>query len=428
MLRLLIIFLVISIPLRIIISYSHNYTVAKYSRIASHVLMICLISIGCIPVIFHGLKSNAHLSYNIGAIVGGIFLIVPIYHFGESLFGIKRLYDAQHIKYMDSFILYLRSFKDDKKKILDEFRILQLLRNFFKVFEVGRPDEFYPSNNGAQHLYIGEDWKGNVLTMMDKAVFILMRINTTDNYLWEFEQCHSKNLLNKIIFWITDLQEYEKFRAFTYQKYQLDLPSLVRENSVMYYMHGRFKQYCVESKKESIIFANDLYEDKVLHTSYEAYFHGKKQKLKAFLNFKKSDMGINVVKSWNTIAFLFPALYTIFSNIKHKNKIYFGILFLDFSMFVFLFMAGVMLAQTFIEKKVEFDIPNYPFLLVFYCLCLIIRVVLAYLFGKNGDLLVWLSENWESVFLYEKKIKSIKFKTVSFVLLILIIEGLVFFI
>lgn len=382
MLRLLIIFLVISIPLRIIISYSHNYTVAKYSRIASHVLMICLISIGCIPVIFHGLKSNAHLSYNIGAIVGGIFLIVPIYHFGESLFGIKRLYDAQHIKYMDSFILYLRSFKDDKKKILDEFRILQLLRNFFKVFEVGRPDEFYPSNNGAQHLYIGEDWKGNVLTMMDKAVFILMRINTTDNYLWEFEQCHSKNLLNKIIFWITDLQEYEKFRAFTYQKYQLDLPSLVRENSVMYYMHGRFKLYCVESKKESIIFANDLYEDKVLHTSYEAYFHGKKQKLKAFLNFKKSDMGINVVKSWNTIAFLFPALYTIFSNIKHKNKIYFGILFLDFSMFVFLFMAGVMLAQTFIEKKVDFDIPNYPFLLVFYCLCLIIRVVLAYLFGK----------------------------------------------
>lgn len=428
MLRLLIIFLVISIPLRIIISYSHNYTVAKYSRIASHVLMICLISIGCIPVIFHGLKSNAHLSYNIGAIVGGIFLIVPIYHFGESLFGIKRLYDAQHIKYMDSFILYLRSFKDDKKKILDEFRILQLLRNFFKVFEVGRPDEFYPSNNGAQHLYIGEDWKGNVLTMMDKAVFILMRINTTDNYLWEFEQCHSKNLLNKIIFWITDLQEYEKFRAFTYQKYQLDLPSLVRENSVMYYMHGRFKLYCVESKKESIIFANDLYEDKVLHTSYEAYFHGKKQKLKAFLNFKKSDMGINVVKSWNTIAFLFPALYTIFSNIKHKNKIYFGILFLDFSMFVFLFMAGVMLAQTFIEKKVDFDIPNYPFLLVFYCLCLIIRVVLAYLFGKNGDLLVWLSENWKSVFLYEKKIKSIKFKTVSFVLLILIIEGLVFFI
>lgn len=428
MLILLIIFLIVSIPLRIIISYSHNYTVAKYSRISSHALMIFLISIGCIPVIFHGLKSNTHLSYNIGTIVGGIFLIVPIYHFGEYLFGIKRLYDAKHIKYMDSFILYLRSFKDDKKKTLDEFRILQLLRNFFKVFEVGRPDEFYPSNNGAQHLYIGEDWKGNVLTMMDKAVFILMRINTTDNYLWEFEQCHSKNLLNKIIFWITDLQEYEKFRAFTYQKYQLDLPSLVRENSVMYYMHGRFKQYCIESKKESIIFANDLYEDKVLHTSYEAYFYGKKQKLKAFLNFKKSDMGINVVKSWNTIAFLFPALYTIFSNIKHKNKIYFGILFLDFFVFIFLLMIGVMFAQTFIEKKVDFYIPNYPFVLVFYCLCLIIRMVLAYLFGKNGDLLVWLSENWESVILYERKIKTIKFKSICFVILVLIIESLVFLI
>lgn len=329
---------------------------------------------------------------------------------------------------MDSFILYLRSFKDDKKKVLDEFRILYLLQNYFKVFEVGRPNEFYPSNNCAQHLYIGENWKENVLTMMDKAIFILMRINTTDNYLWEFEQCHSKKLLDKVIFWITDLQEYKRFCAITYKKYKLELPPIEKDNSVMYYMHGRFKQYCIKNKKDSILFANDLYEDKTLHSSHRTYFYSKKNKLRAFLNFKKCAININVVKSWNTIAFLFPALYTIFSNIKHKNKIYFGIFFLDFSVFVFLFMAGLMLAQTFNEKKVDFDIPNYPFLLVFYCLCLIIRVVLAYLFGKNGDLLVWLSENWESVFLYEKKIKSIKFKTISFVLLILIIEGLVFLI
>lgn len=119
---------------------------------------------------------------------------------------------------MDSFILYLRSFKDDKKKVLDEFRILYLLQNYSKVFEVGRPNEFYSSNNGAQHLYIGENWKENVLTMMDKAVFILMRINTTDNYLWKFEQCHSKKLLDKVIFWITDLQEYKRFCAITYEK------------------------------------------------------------------------------------------------------------------------------------------------------------------------------------------------------------------
>lgn len=428
MLILLIIFLIISIPLRIIISYSNNYTFAKYSRIASHILMVCCISIGSIPVIFHGLKSNEHLSYNIGAIVAGILLVVPIYHFGEFLFGTKKIYDEKHIKYMDSFILYLRSFKDDKKKVLDEFRILYLLQNYFKVFEVGRPNEFYPSNNCAQHLYIGENWKENVLTMMDKAIFILMRINTTDNYLWEFEQCHSKKLLDKVIFWITDLQEYKRFCAITYKKYKLELPPIEKDNSVMYYMHGRFKQYCIKNKKDSILFANDLYEDKTLHSSHRTYFYSKKNKLRAFLNFKKCAININVVKSWNTIAFLFPALYTIFSNIKHKNKIYFGIFFLDFSVFVFLFMAGLMLAQTFNEKKVDFDIPNYPFLLVFYCLCLIIRVVLAYLFGKNGDLLVWLSENWESVFLYEKKIKSIKFKTISFVLLILIIEGLVFLI
>ena len=107
MLILLIIFLFISIPLRIIISYGHSYTVAKYSRIASHALMICLISIGCIPVIFHGIKSNEHLSYNIGAIVAGILLVVPIYHFGEFLFGTKKIYDEKHIKYLQVFYYQL---------------------------------------------------------------------------------------------------------------------------------------------------------------------------------------------------------------------------------------------------------------------------------------------------------------------------------
>lgn len=426
MLILLIIFLFISIPLRIIISYGHSYTVAKYSRIASHVLMICLISIGCIPVIFHGIKSNEHLSYNIGAIVAGILLVVPIYHFGEFLFGTKKIYDEKHIKYMDSFILYLRSFKDDKKKVLDEFRILYLLQNYFKVFEVGRPNEFYPSNNGAQHLYVGENWKENVLTMMDKAVFILMRINTTDNYLWEFEQCHSKKLLDKVIFGITDLQEYKRFCAITYEKYKLELPPIEKDNSVMYYTHGRFKQYCVESKKESIIFANDLYEDKVLHTSYEAYFYGKKQQLKAFLNFKKSDMGINGVKSWNTIAFLFPALYTIFSNIRHKHKIYFGILFLDLIVFLLLLVIVIMFAQPFIDKNVDFDTTIYPFAILFYCICLPIRMALSYLFGINGNYLVWLSENWESTSLYKEKIKAIKYKTAGVVLVVLVIESTVF--
>lgn len=426
MLILLIIFLFISIPLRIIISYGHSYTVAKYSRIASHVLMICLISIGCIPVIFHGIKSNEHLSYNIGAIIAGILLVVPIYHFGEFLFGTKKIYDEKHIKYMDSFILYLRSFKDDKKKVLDEFRILYLLQNYSKVFEVGRPNEFYPSNNGAQHLYIGENWKENVLTMMDKAVFILMRINTTDNYLWEFEQCHSKKLLDKVIFWITDLQEYKRFCAITYEKYKLELPPIEKNNSVMYYTHGRFKQYCVESKKESIIFANDLYEDKSLYIPYRDYLYGKRQKLKVFFNFKKNTINTNLVNSWNTIAFLFPALYTIFSNIKHKHKIYFGLLYLDFCVFMFLLMIGVILVPTFTDKKIDFDIPNYPFIFVFNCLCSIVRVVLAYLFGRNGDLLVWLSENWESASLYKENIKTIKYKTICFVLVVLAIESLIF--
>ena len=119
MLILLIIFLIISIPLRIIISYSNNYTFAKYSRIASHILMVCCISIGSIPVIFHGLKSNEHLSYNIGAIVAGILLVVPIYHFGEFLFGTKKIYDEKHSnhpKYADLCLPFKLSTFASKKQ------------------------------------------------------------------------------------------------------------------------------------------------------------------------------------------------------------------------------------------------------------------------------------------------------------------------
>ena len=35
---------------------------------------------------------------------------------------------------MDSFILYLRSFKDDKKKVLDEFRILYLVSSQIRAY------------------------------------------------------------------------------------------------------------------------------------------------------------------------------------------------------------------------------------------------------------------------------------------------------
>lgn len=422
MLVLLIVFLVISIPLRLIVLYSKNYTLSKYLRIVSNILMICFISIGSISVFFIEWKSNKHLSYNLGQIIGGLFLLVPTYHFGEFLFGAKKIYDANHIEYMNSFILYLRSFKDDKKKKLDEFRLLYLLQNYFKVFEVGRPNEFYPSNNCAHKLYIGNNWKENVLRMMDKAAFILMRINSTDNYLWEFEQCHYKKLHNKLLFWIADLQEYKKFRTITYQKYKIDLPSSVKENSVMYYTSDCYKQYCIKTKKEAIIFAKDLFGDKALYSSYGLYFYGKKQKLKAFLNFKKSNAKLNWVKPWNTIAFLFPALYAIFSNIKHKHTVYFGLLFLDLIVLLFL-LVGMSFIQKIIEKGNGFDITNSPCVLVFCCLCLSVRVALAYLFGKNGDLLVWLSENWESVSLYEEKIKAIKYKIIGFVLVVLIIIG-----
>jgi hypothetical protein len=119
-----------------------------------------------------------------------------IWNIWMSLWGLK-FYSASHIKNLDYFVLFLRSFKDDKKKSNLEYRLMRALYSFFCPFAVGRPKDIQTSSLSAIRLYVGDDWKENVAEMMEKTPILLLRISDTDNFFWEFEQCIAKDYIEK---------------------------------------------------------------------------------------------------------------------------------------------------------------------------------------------------------------------------------------
>ena len=112
---------------------------------------------------------------------------------------------------------------------------------------------------------------------MARAPIILMRVNTTDNYLWEFEQCYLNKYMDKVLMWVTDIDEYAKFSIHLLHKYGLSLPIVKESNSVIYSKKSQFEVIVLKNKKAYKSFLDDFINNKAnLLAVYERYFYGKK--------------------------------------------------------------------------------------------------------------------------------------------------------
>ena len=337
-----------------------------------------------------------------------VLLIVPYVYFTKWFFGYSFLYPSSHINNLDFFILYLRSFKDDKKMPRKEYKLMKCLDKLFCTFEIGRPNEFYPST-GACRIYVGETWKKDVISLMSKAPIILMRVNTTDNYLWEFEQCYLNKYLFKTILWITNLDEYRKFSIHILQKYGISLPNVDVINTVIYPTEIGFKVQNLKKKKSYKGFIEQyLVDKKDLEDSWAYYFHAKNNKVKLFFSLKKDKELIKGVQRWNVIAFLLPEFFVICNRIKYRIPIYLGLCILN----VFAAMGFILLITLFYGIVFENNLLNVVFdnvlvqtIIIF---TLFINLYVRLLWGCNGTTIVWLSENWESFEYFEKIILIMK--------------------
>lgn len=419
-------FLIITLPFRIAIDRTKKYTTAITLR---NIIDICLgvfIVLSCMYLTIQNIIGLAGFSGWIKILGLGytVLLVVPYVYFTKWFFGYSFLYPSSHINNLDFFILYLRSFKDDKKMSRKEYKLMKCLDKLFCTFEIGRPNEFYPST-GACRIYVGETWKKDVISLMSKAPIILMRVNTTDNYLWEFEQCYLNKYLFKTILWITNLDEYRKFSIHILQKYGISLPNVDVINTVIYPTEIGFKVQNLKKKKSYKGFIEQyLVDKKDLDDSWAYYFHAKNNKVKLFFSLKKDKELMKGVQRWNVIAFLLPEFFVICNRIKYRIPIYLGLCILN----VFAAMGFILLITLFYGIVFENNLLNVVFdnvlLQTIIIFTLFINLYVRLLWGRNGTTIVWLSENWESFEYFEEILDKNNYKANLYCLIFILIIGL----
>ena len=399
-------YLVLSLPLRLIIYYTSHYKLAIRCRKLSHWLLIAatlicaffMVNVFSFLMNYKSFFSGEFDSYRQMFLPLSFMMmfIIPLYYILGSLLGKLDFYSTDQVPYLRYFILYLRSFKEDSRRKSSERRLMRALSKIYQPYAIGQPNEFMPPR-GAKRIYAGDDWQEAVLRMQHEAPIILQRINISEGYLWEFEQCVEHGYLGKVIFWVTDFKQYESFRQYAKEEYLLDFPELHQqkaEEQVFYLREdGTFRIHLLDAP-EAYRRLIDLHREDHPHHLEEnlPYFWKRDSHLLKEAFDPRYDAklmpGINRM-SW--VGLLFPKYYLICHRIRYRIPLY-------------LLFAGI--------QAVESLYPTTLYQLA--GIRMLTNVLLAYVFCRNGRRLVWLSERWESKEYYEKIYRRNTFWAVFF--------------
>ena len=372
------------LPVWLVFRVTNNYSVLIGCRnfLKYSFLILCVISLASIILeksTFNASNLSAkEITMKQGEVIGIIILIPLIWNTWMSLWGLK-FYNASHIENLDYFILYLRSFKDDKKRTNIEHKLIRALYSFFCPFAVGRPKDIQSSSLSAIRLYVGDDWKENVAEMMEKTPILLLRVNDTENFFWEFEQCIEKEYVEKSIFWISDKSSYKVFCEKAMKEFGLSFPLIedVTDNCLVYKEGNSFSVFSLNSKKSYTEFVQKYNELRHLTSTYSDYFWGRDVSLiKQFFEWKRNSNMMEGVQEWCWTAFFFPSSYIIFQRFPNRGLLY---------------------------------ILSLVTLILFP-----IRILLMIYMGRNAKKMVWLSEKWESVDYFEDIHQKNDLKAIGF--------------
>jgi len=391
-------FFFLSLPLRLLIVYSKNYKVAILCRKLADWLLLFII----VAVILSSFSASIQTSVlyssdkdvfwnTVSQSMAFLMSVIPFYLIVAHMVNKVDFYEQKHKKYLDYFILYLRSFKDDKKT-KSERQLMEALNRLYSPYAIGRPDEFMPQQ-GAKRIYLGKNWQEVVIELQKKAPLILQRVNVSENFLWEFDQCVKGNHLNKVLFWVADFKEYEEFRGYIASKYGLLFPALnasLNCEQIFYYLpDGSFRIYKLDNKDAYNNFAEQYLKDHPQHVeAQKTYFHGrgfwKELRLAFSPVYDKNIMpGVN---RWSWIACLFPDFYLICQPISWR----------------ILWFSIVMLLPVWAMQGYF----TWPILLLLYLLLMCVM-------GKNGRTLVWCSQKWESLAFFQKRVSYVNYLVVT---------------
>ena len=376
--------LVFVLPVWLVFRVTNNYSVLIGCRnfLKYSFLILCVVSLALTILEKTAIDTTnltpKEIAGKQGEVLGFIALIPLIWNIWMSLWGLK-FYSASHIENLDYFILYLRSFKDDKKHTNIEHRLMRALYSFFCPFAVGRPKDIQTSSLSAIRLYVGDDWKENVAEMMEKTPILLLRVSDTENFFWEFEQCVVKEHIEKAIFWVSDKNSYKVFCEKALKEFGLSFPLIedVTDNCLVFKEGDNFSVFSLCSKKSYTEFVQKYNELRHLTFTYSDYFEGRNVGLiKQFFEWKRNSNMMEGVQKWCWTAFFFPSSYIIFQRFPNR-----GVLYL-------LSLVTLIL---------------FP-----------LRILLMVYMGRNAKKMVWLSEKWESVSYFEDIHQKNGLKAVGF--------------
>lgn len=365
--------------------YDSLIQIRKWFRYAFPVFMIFFV-IAISPTI---LKGGIHSVWGfVGAIMLFSPVIVVVYNIFMWRWGLRDYYDESHIDNMDYFTLYLRSFKDDDYNRGTSKYIIEIFYRMFCPFAVGRPYELLPPKIGAPRLYLSDNWKENVLFMMNKAQVILLRISDTENFLWEYEQVIENHYLGKTVFWIKDSKSLKSFvdglktnHSQIWDNLELDT---VGSESLAYLQGNKWKLY---DKKQYTSFGNDYLKDHFsLVEENKQYLYDNGRIFKHLISLRYDTCLMPGVPKWDWVSFAFPELFLLL----HRTE---KILSL-----IILCLFDIMFAVSCFDAYLHPSTKSF----IWFALLLTLRFVVMYLMGRNSRTAVWLSEKWESIDYYNK--------------------------
>lgn len=194
--------------------------------IAVYFEMLCgLITPTDIPIALEGTLEYFDIKWQlIGQDVGSIILIVVSVMLSSFFYSMYRRLNKKRKDTFDKdaitapFVLYLRSFIDDKitkKRISfvndvrsEEEVLVEVLSDIAPVYAIGDPkDKKMPL--GASRIYVDDEhWKSTVIDMMNRAVVVVLRLGKTDSFWWEVETAVTNIPLDKVMFVVPESKTF----------------------------------------------------------------------------------------------------------------------------------------------------------------------------------------------------------------------------
>jgi len=378
-------FFLLSYPLRIRIKYAKDYRTAMKARRWIDTILLVIIFIGLYSQLFDDVNlfdRSLSFSDRLKPLLFAVVAAVPMYYFMHYLMGRRYIYTEEQAHGLEYFILFLRSFKNDEIGSKAEKRLMESLSKLFHPYAIGRPNDIMPPQ-GARRIYVGEEWRDLVKELQAKAPIILQRINISDNFLWEFDQCVQHGYLNKVIFWVVDYKEYEEFKALVRERYHLHFPNLFHADDKLemlfyYKSDGSFEIYPLKDKAAYEGFA-------AIYTAQ----HGKMQLIdgdyqkgrdiashKQLFKLKYDEQVASGIDGLDWVAGLFPVFFVATQSLKD----WFGY----YVLYAFLFFSSISISP------------------LIWCVAL----YFMYLMYRNGRRMAWLGTQWESRQAFEDSYKS----------------------